>query len=360
MSILDFFRKLLKRPEVSEESETQQNQPQEEPKKPEERFILCIDGGGMRGIIPVVLLQQLEKSIRENGGDKDISSFFDLIAGTSTGGLIALALSCDSTLEHKACADTKQVSLEKLLESYMTMGEEIFQAKASLFGIRQIADNKYHSSGIQNYAKRLFGDLTMNQAKVPTLIMAYDLSTGSDQMIRSYGDEGLYPAWVAARATSAAPTYFEPYEYEGKLLADGGVIANNPVIYAYFEAKKLYPECEKFHILSVSTGGTYHTMVKDDTYGLISWGNQVVPMYGTAQKRTSDYVLNNIKDAEYLRLDEPLPETVKMDETNQAVLRMVCGHAYEGAMKHQSEINDFAASLVKNMENKDASETGRA
>ncbi|MCR5761616.1 MAG: patatin-like phospholipase family protein, partial [Sphaerochaetaceae bacterium] len=54
-----------------------------------ERFVLCIDGGGMRGIIPVVVLQNLEKLLRERGVNKPLSQCFDLIAGTSTGGLIA-------------------------------------------------------------------------------------------------------------------------------------------------------------------------------------------------------------------------------------------------------------------------------
>lgn len=357
---MDFFRKLFRKPEVVENQNViEEPQIQEEPKRPEERYILCIDGGGMRGIVPVVLLQQLEKSIRELGGDKDIATYFDLIAGTSTGGLITLALTCESTLEHTKSSNGSQVSLDDLLESYMSMGETVFQAKP-FYGLRQLADNKYSVSGIQNYAKRLFGDAQMQSAKVPTLIMAYDLARGDGEIIRSYGDGQDFPIWVAARATSAAPTYFEPLEYQDRLLADGGVIANNPALYAYLEAKRLYPECEKFHILSLSTGGVFHTMSKDDAYGIISWGNQVSPMFDTAQKRTCDLVLSSMADIEYLRLDDPLPEPVKMDETNQAVLRRICGCAYEEALRHESEIKDYARRMIENMEYRNASETGRA
>ena len=88
MSISSFFRKLFGK----EPAQTIETPVQEEPKKPEERFILCIDGGGMRGIVPVVLLQNLERAIRANGGKADLASYFDLVSGTSTGGLISLAL----------------------------------------------------------------------------------------------------------------------------------------------------------------------------------------------------------------------------------------------------------------------------
>ena len=146
--------------------------------------------------------------------------------------------------------------LLNLLENYMTIGGKIFQANSSIFGLRQFVSDKYNSAGIQSLTQMWFGVKSVDKAKVPTLIMAYDLSDGRPQMIRSYGEEGSFPAWVAARATSAAPTYFSPCEYAGKLLVDGGVIANNPALYAYFEAKKLYPDCKYFHILSFSTGGS--------------------------------------------------------------------------------------------------------
>ena len=361
MSISDFFRKLFRRPAPQPEPQLiEEPQPQPEPKRPEERYILCIDGGGMRGIIPVVFLQRLESKIRKNGGVDDIARYFDLIAGTSTGGMITLALTCESSLPHIDYNGSMQMDLDKLLENYMTLGGEIFQAQTSIFGLRHMVSDTYNSSSIQNLCQRWFGVTTMDRAKVPTLIMAYDLSEGMPEMIRSFADEGCYPAWVAARATSAAPTYFSPCEYAGKLLVDGGVIANNPATYAYFEAKKLYPECERFHILSISTGGTHHTMQKEETKGLMNWADQVSPMYSNAQKRTTDYVLENLHDVEYLRLDDELSVPVKMDETNQSILRMVRSEAESNVLLYESELDAYAKKLVENMEyRKDASETGR-
>ena len=359
MSISAFFRKLFGKgtaEPIEEKTEVQ------EQSLPEERFILCIDGGGMRGIVPVVFLQNLERAIRANGGKADIASYFDFISGTSTGGLISMALTCESTILHKNLEDgTTQINLTALLDNYMTMGSQIFQANSSLFGLRQFVSDKYSSEGIQNLTQKWFGVTPMEQAKVPTLIMAYDLTNGQPQMIRSYAEEGSYPAWVAARATSAAPTFFSPCEYAGRLLVDGGVIANNPTLYAYFEAKKLYPDCKRFHILSISTGGSYHTMDKDSTKGLMNWADQVSPMFDTAQKRTTDYVLTNMSDVDYVRIDNPLTNPVKMDETNPSVLRYIKDEAENNVLMYDNTLDSFAKLLIQNMENrKNASETGRA
>ena len=359
MSISSFFRKLFG---VKSSPAADETQHKIEPKKPEQRFILCIDGGGMRGIVPVVMLQGLEKAIRDNGGTGDIVKYFDLVSGTSTGGLITLALTCDSSIRHEKLKDgSEQIDLNALLENYLTMGKAIFQANSSLFGLKQLVADKYNSAGIQNLSQKWFGSKHMDHAKVPTLIMAYDLSEGKPQMIRSYGDESAYPTWIAARATSAAPSYFSPCEYAGKLLVDGGVVANNPALYAYFEAKKLYPECKCFHILSFSTGGVFHTMEKDSAKGLLSWADHIPSMFDTAQKRTTDYVLSNEPDLDYIRIDDPLPEAIKMDETDPQVLRHMQTVAEGNAESYRDTLDSFAKMLIQNMEDrKDASETGRA
>ena len=359
VSISEFFRRLFRKG-APQETPEEIPQPVPEPVRPEERFILCVDGGGMRGIVPVVYLQHLEARIRSNGGNGDIARYFDFIAGTSTGGLITLALTCESTLAHIDACGSDQIDLDKLMDAYMSLGGQIFQAQSSLFGLRYMVSDKYNSNNIQELCQRWFGVNTMGNAKVPTLIMSYDVTAGNTQMIRSYGNESSFPAWVAARATSAAPTYFSPCEYEGSLLVDGGVVANNPAMFAYFEAKRLYPHCTRFHILSLSTGGTHHTMQKEETKGMMNWADHISPLFSTAQKRTTDYVLANEADVDYVRLDEQFSTPVKMDETNMAALRSMRSEAESWAMMHETELDVFAKLLVDNMEyRKNASETGR-
>ncbi len=359
MSISDFFKRIFGR--KSPETEKHEIELTPKPPKPEERYILCIDGGGMRGIIPVVILQALEGRIRDLGGKDDLARYFDLVSGTSTGGLITLALTCDSALPHIAFNGSSQINLSALLQNYMTMGKEIFQAQSSIFGLRQFVSDKYHSTNIQNLCQRWFGVRTMGSAKVPTMIMAYDISKGRQKLLTSYYSKNTCPVWVAARATSAAPTYFSPIEYEGDLLVDGGVIANNPALYAYFEAKMLYPNCKKFHVLSISTGGAHHTMAMDSARGLMNWAEQVSPMYSNAQKRTTDHVMERLPDVDYIRIDDPLPEPVRMDETNPVTLDYIRRQAQLTADKNRQVLEDFAKRLIENMEErKNASETGRA
>lgn len=352
MSILDFFKRLGKKGAENKQIELENQQTAQETETkaevipPEERFLLCIDGGGMRGIIPVVYLKKLEEEILNIKGNSSLDSYFDLIAGTSTGGLIALALTCPSTFGYKICNNTPQVNLDEVLELYRTMGKEIFPSTSkSSTMLRYITSTKYPETGIETLLENLFSDSLMGQASVPTMVMSYDLFSGEPVVIRSY-QERSFPVKEAGRATSAAPTYFSPLVKDGRLLVDGGVVANNPAIYAYIEAKKLYPNCKKFHFLSLSTGGKNHTMTFDETNGLLNWKDQVSPMYSTAQKCTTDIVLQNMEDVDYIRIDEPLDLDIKMDDTNPINMKKMEEFAKDIATQHEDLFKEFAYDLV--------------
>ncbi len=316
-----------------------------------DRYILCLDGGGMRGIIPVIILEKLEYYMRKEGADKTLSSYFDFIAGTSTGGLISLSLTCPSKLKHNEFSNGPQIDLSELENTYMTIGEQVFPpVNADFFGIgravRQIAFDKYPYTGIENLLKNWFEDVPLNSADVPTLIMAYDIGCGKEAMLRSYKDEGFL-AWEAGRATSAAPTYFAPFEKDGNLLADGGVIANNPSLYAYVEAKKMYPECRCFHILSIGTANDIHTTSRDSTSGLLSWIDQVSPMYSTAQRRTVDYIMEDSGLADYLRINSPMDTSIKMDDIREESMKKLYSFGVELSEKYDEQLQLFAKHLVK-------------
>lgn len=317
-----------------------------------DRYILCLDGGGMRGIIPVVILKKLEEYMREEGAKNTLSSYFDFIAGTSTGGLIALSLTCPSSLKHTDMANGSQIDFNELENTYMTIGKEVFPpSNSDLFGIgkafRQIAFDKYSYTGIEGLLKGWFEDYPLAKAEVPTLIMAYDIGNGKEAMLRSYQDEGIL-AWEAGRATSAAPTYFAPFEKDGRLLADGGVIANNPSLYAYVEAKKLYPECRCFHILSIGTANDVHTTTRESTSGLISWIDQVSPMYMTAQRRTVDYIMEDSGLADYLRINSPMDTSIKMDDIRDESMKKLYSFGVELSQRFDDQLRLFAKHLVKN------------
>lgn len=306
--------------------------------KQEERFILCIDGGGMRGVIPIAILKALEDKIKAKGFDKPLASYFDLIAGTSTGGLISLVLSY-----------TPEVTLDSLSNTYMTSGSTIFPEDDFPFSrLRKLFVEKYPVNGIEEVLSQWFRDKKMDEAKVPTMVVSYDLSIGEETLIRSWKNTDFYVR-EAGRATSAAPTFFAPMEKGSSILADGGVIANNPSVYAYYEAKKLYPNCKKFHILSVSTAGKSHKMQGSQASGLLSWAEDIVPMYSTAQKRLIDYVMYNNKEVSYIRIDGQMGKNIKMDDISEQALLQMKEYGESLAKDYDQVLEYFANCLTEDL-----------
>ena len=317
--------------------------------KPEERWILSVDGGGMRGIIPLEVLKKLEDEIRKSGGDRSLTSYFDLIAGTSTGGLIALALSCPSSIETKPMADTNQVSLDAVEDIYLNRGDEIFtQGPMEKLFVTQLLTNKYNKEGIENLLNELFGEEILGNAICPVMVSAYDLSNGDHYALSSFGTPEV-PVRIAARCTSAAPTYFSPVSLNDKLLADGGVIANNPAIYAYAAAKELYPDCELFHIVSISTGSTQQSMEESQISGVLNAAFNALKlkdMFLSAQKNTCDFIMNALSDVDYIRIDRQLDTEIKMDNTDSQVLKHLKEEGISTAKMHASAIENIAGKLV--------------
>lgn len=301
----------------------------------EERYILCIDGGGMRGIIPIQVLKYLENKLKEHNCKKNLIENFDLVSGTSTGGLIALSLSCQNGK-----------TLEEMENQYMYCGPYIFPiVQNSFFGIKRLLMDKYPTDGIESVLDSWFCDKTMKESTIPTMVVSYDLSIGKEKLIRSW-EESDFLVKDAARATSAAPTYFAPLVKDNSILVDGGVIANNPSIYAYYEAKKLYPNCKKFTILSLSTAGICHTMSLNETSGLISWADSVVPMYTTAQKQNCNYILENERDVSYLRIDGQMDIDIKMDDVTPESLNYMKEFGKVLAIKNETALEDIVCSLT--------------
>src|SRR5215204_5530160 len=169
--------------------------------------VLSIDGGGIRGLIPAMVLAEIE---RRTG--KRIAEMFDLVAGTSTGGILALGLT-------KPGQDSKpEYSAKRLIELYETEGGKIFSIPVwhRVHSVGGLADEKYPSTGIEEVAKKYFGDHRLAEALTEVLVAAYEIEGRIPWFFkRRYARDpekkgyNFYMREVA-RATSAAPTYFEP------------------------------------------------------------------------------------------------------------------------------------------------------
>jgi predicted acylesterase/phospholipase RssA len=217
--------------------------------------VLTIEGGGVRGIIPTRLLAALESL-----AGAPIVELFDVLVGTSTGGMLALGLVTPG--EDGGPAYPAQT----VGDIYTSHGPQIFpkltsslprslqeardwwssaSSNAAIFGFNPEAGNaRYSPEGIAEAFLVYFGDHRLSEALVDVIVTSYDLQTKSPVLFRSR-DAKLDPEndilmRDAARATSAAPTYFPPLEmsWEGvknRLLVDGGVYAKNPAMIGYIE-----------------------------------------------------------------------------------------------------------------------------
>ncbi|KAH0362899.1 FabD/lysophospholipase-like protein, partial [Aureobasidium melanogenum] len=235
--------------------------------------VLSLDGGGMRGIMELEVLRAIEKAL---GGNLRIQSFFDLIVGTSTGGINALALG------------VKHWSVGYCIEMFEKFCDQAFTEREfrGVWGLEQAAllnhGSKYKATPLHNLLKMtlgrspLFGandSLDAFEIKVAVTATSAD---GNEAMIfanynrpQSSGDSQTFvrpenpsnelEVWEAAAATSAAPFYFKPYTHTrtGTSYIDGGLYHNNPVYVANRERKLIWPAIADKHpdmLLSIGTG----------------------------------------------------------------------------------------------------------
>lgn len=213
--------------------------------------ILSIDGGGIRGILPASILAEFE---REYLGGNSAGDYFDLIAGTSTGGIIALGLSIG-------------LPASDILQVYFDHGEEIFPSpKPPLEGLkrlwakaRSLAYYQYDREPLERELRRIFGARAFGDAQRRLCIPSFDGLTEVN-IFKTPHHPDFKLDWreemvTVALATSAAPTYFSIYRDGQRRFADGGVWANNPVMVALVDALSCNElDRDQIDILSLGCG----------------------------------------------------------------------------------------------------------
>ena len=258
--------------------------------------VLCIDGGGIRGLIPALVLAAIEKRT-----GKKSAELFDMIAGTSTGGILALGLT------RPGPGGQPQYKAEDLAEIYENDGPKIFSRDLwhRFRAIGNLAEEKYPHSGIESVLKQYFGEARLKDALRDVLLTAYEIERRVPWFFRSrrarVDPEYDFPVWQVARATSAAPTYFEPAQLLTEditgyfALVDGGVFANNPAMCAYVDATTAHPGAE---ILMVSLGTGELTRAypfhEAKTWGLAKWAQPVLDLMFDGVSKTVEYQLDQL------------------------------------------------------------------
>lgn len=298
--------------------------------------VLSIDGGGIRGIIPAMVLAEIEDRTA-----KPICELFDLIAGTSTGGILALGLTkpdSNGKPEHTAA---------NLARLYEKEGKKIFPQ--SIFSsIRSLKDEKYPSEGIESVLEQYFGETRLREALTDVLISSYDIELRRPYFFKSKKAK-LEPKRrdflmkKVARATSAAPTYFEPLKLETNDLSDyyplidGGVYANNPAMCAYVEARTTYPDATDFIVVSLGTGELTARLPYDKVknWGLLEWAQPILNVTFDGVSDTVHYQLQQLLAADsdpqrYFRLQIRLPDRGdRMDDASPENIRLLKQQAQE-------------------------------
>lgn len=319
--------------------------------------VLSIDGGGIRGIIPAMVLAEIERRTQTR-----IAEMFDLIAGTSTGGILALGLT-------KPGQDNKsEYSAKRLIELYETEGEKIFSIPVwhRIHSAGGLAEEKYPSDGIEEVTQRYFGDRRLAEALTEVLVTAYEIEGRAAWFFKRRhardenrnGDNFLMRE--IARATSAAPTYFEPFLVEGGphdkcALIDGGVHSNNPAMCAYVEARKIHPEENDFLVVSLGTGELTRSLPYEEVkgWGLALWAQPILNVVFDGVADTVNYQLRELLSTEdgearrYYRFQTQLDiGKDDMDDASRTNIAALKVKAREIIAKNEDALKALCAQLV--------------
>ncbi len=259
--------------------------------------ILALDGGGIRGLVPARVLQAIEERT-----ERPIADCFDLIAGTSTGGILALGLTVP-----RPEGGGPRWRAEQLAEMYRERGRVIFR-RTPLHVLGAWLIEKYGARGLDGVLQERLGDARLGDALTEVLVTSWDLSANVPRYFSSTDPATAgVPMREAGRATSAAPTYFRPHWREGRAYVDGGVFANDPARLAWMAKRAPEAPGRPIVLVSLGTGAAKSPdPARRRFWGALPWARPVIDLLLTAP---TDLVQLELEEAsrtsplEYFRLD---------------------------------------------------------
>ena len=228
--------------------------------------ILSLDGGGIKGIYTATLLQRMEEEL---GAPGSLCKHFDMIAGTSTGGILGIGTSLG-------------IPAERMNSLYVIGGKEIFppwRYRASQWMlVRLLCGVLYDYKKLARLIYVEFGDVPFGDCQTRMVIPAFMVPKSEITVFKTdhhpdFKNDHRTKAWEIARATAAAPTYFHGHERGDVMFIDGGVWANNPIMAAVVDALSVYDvERDNIEILSIGTGNPPWEISKSEARGgIFSW-----------------------------------------------------------------------------------------
>jgi uncharacterized protein len=295
-----------------------------------ERFqALALSGGGFRGLYTAKIVADLEASM----GGAAFATRFELLAGTSIGGILALALALE-------------IPAKRIVELFVEHGNEIFAKRWSLGGLLR---SPYSSERLRKLLKAddLFGDRVLGACKHPVIVPAINYTTGQAVVFKTahhpdFKRDHEVPLVDIALATSAAPAYFARHLYDNCQYVDGGLFANAPGMLALHEAMVFMgKKVADVHMLSIGTMSSSFTIDprRTSTGGAFDWGGwnpMSMPkrLFGlsiSVQEGVSESMLSHLLPGRYVPIDDPLADerarAVQLDKTDAAARQVLLGTA---------------------------------
>lgn len=309
------------------------------------KFILSIDGGGVRGIIPATFIHRFCLEVGKPPHD-----MFDLMAGTSSGGLLSLA--------YATGIDTK--ILEDLFFAKATTIFPQFSAQG-LWGLFGTLNVKYPSAGLEGLLRELYQEKRLSETQVPVMVTTSDIEKDKPYLFKSWlakeNPQKDFFLWEVGRATTAAPSYFESTLLQTRderyALIDGGVCMNNPTMAAFAEGKRLWPE-DKIVILSIGTGNGAVSYPYEDAkrWGQPAWLFPLLHLTTDHVSKAVDYQAKQIlREGSYFRFQLSLnAEDMPLDYTSQEHLQKLqetCCAAFEGFSTERMKLKELLVAAGK-------------
>jgi uncharacterized protein len=276
--------------------------------KGDETFrVLALDGGGIRGIFTASFLASLEELSRGR-----IADFFDLIVGTSTGGIIGLAVAF-------------WIPANEILRLYVERGRAIFGRPRRL---GMLLRPKYESGPLARVLREVFGARVVNDVRTPVCVTSYELTNSypriwKDDHAEESLDGGETPAWAIALASSSAPIYFPGAAVlPGDSHVDGGLFANNPTLIGLTEAVRYFHQpLERIRILSVGAGERAERIPHERArrMGVWQWKTAMYEHILIAQARSAHEIARRLlAPGQYQRINIPLEHPYRFDDYKAA------------------------------------------